>query len=96
MTNLTKSCLSTTGQKPELFKIGDKFVADVELMKSNNINLTDVIDGIQTVKNIQYDKQLGCLIGYAEWGDLNGIKIYAQINARWCKRINSEDMPRED
>jgi hypothetical protein len=87
MIKLTKSCLSIIG-KAELFKVGDKFIADIELMKLNNINLTDIVNGIQTVKNIQYDKQLGCLIGYAEWGYLNGIKIYAQINARWCKKIN--------
>ena len=47
MAKLTRSCLSTTGQKPELFKVGDKFIADIELMKSNNINLIDVRDWIK-------------------------------------------------
>ncbi len=67
------------------FKVGDKFIFDIESMKEYDISMPsdENIDKTHSVKEIQHYDELGYLITYGETGGIYA----AQVNASWCKKV---------
>lgn len=70
--------------KDDELKVGDNFTLAIELMEKNNICTDGMMHNIQTVLNIEYDKDTGCKVGYKRLED----DSFANINTIWCKKIN--------
>lgn len=67
------------------FKVGDKFLFDIDLMHKNKISISGTDSEVHEVLRVDHYENLGEIVTYEIWG-YNKMPR-AQINAIWLKPV---------